>query len=494
MNTTTANTRPNILLIVTDQQRGDCLSLAGHPVLRTPNLDFIGASGTRFRRAYSEVPSCIPARHVLMSGMAPDQVGMLGFYYRSERCPWDPQATLAGELREAGYETRMIGKLHLQPQRRRYGFDAIELADGLGGGNNDYVDWLRGQGVIPDREPGALGMGSCSWLAKPHHLPEEQTNPAWAVTRAIDFLKKRDPSAPFFLNLSIFSPHPPLAPSREYFDHYRQLDLPTPVIGAWVEPFDGPGHGLNPEGGEQRVDLDPLTMHRCRAGYYGLIHELDAQIGRLLNFLGRRGLENTFILFTSDHGEMLGDHHLFGKCEPFEASANVPFLVRFPGPGQEERPSAYPRGIVCDRPVGLQDVMPTLLDAAGLPTPTACTGRSVLPFLRGETPEWRSALHGEHSGYRRYEEGFHFLVDQRWKYIWRSQTDQELLFDLANDPGELHDCSAERDMEPWRRRLADQLARRPEGFSEDGHLIPGRPHRAFVPGKGPEVAWGDVGR
>ena len=487
-------TQPNILLIVTDQQRGDCLSLAGHPVLRTPNLDFIGASGARFGRAYSEVPSCIPARHVLMSGQAPDAVGMIGFYYRNERCPWNPPATMAGELRKAGYETRMIGKLHLQPRRRRYGFDAMELADGMSGEDNDYVDWLRDRGVTPDCEPGALGMGSCSWLAKPHHLPEKQTYSAWAVTRAIDFLKKRDPSTPFFLNLSLFPPHPPLAPSQAYFDHYHRLELPVPVIGDWVQPFDGPVNGLNPEGGEQRVNLDALTMHRCRTGYYGLIHELDAQLGRLLNFLGRQGLENTFILFVSDHGEMLGDHHLFGKCEPFESSARVPFLARAPGSGHRELSGQYPRGIVCEHPVGLQDVMPTLLDVAGVPVPESCSGRSLLPFLRGETPVWRDVLHGEHSGYRKYEEGFHYLVSERWKYIWRSQTGQELLFDLTEDPQELHDCSEEQDLERWRARLAEQLAWRPEGFSDGGRLIQGRPHRTFVPGKGPDVEWGDVGR
>ena len=472
----------NIVLITTDQQRGDCLSLAGHPVLRTPNLDHLGASGTRFRRAYTEVPSCIPARHVLMSGQAPDEVGMIGFYYRDESCPWDPPATLASELRNAGYETRMIGKLHLQPQRRRYGFDAMELADGLGGAQNDYVDWLRAQGVPPDREPAALGMGSCSWLAKAHHLPESQTYSAWAVTRALEFLGKRDPSTPFFLNLSLFSPHPPLAPSAACFDHYMAQELPGPVIGDWVEPFDGPAFGLNPVGGEQRVDLDELTMHRCRAGYYGLIHELDAQLGRLLGALGRR--DDTLILFTSDHGEMLGDHHLFGKCEPFESSANVPFLVRAPG---------APDGLTCDQPVGLQDVMPTLLDAAGVRIPDSCTGRSVLPLVRGEAPAWRDALHGEHNGYREYEEGFHYLVDDRWKYIWRSQTGQELLFDLVADPRELHDCSGEQDLAPWRRRLAQQLAWRPEGFSDGERLIAGRPHNVFVPGKGPDVGWGDVG-
>ena len=482
---------PNTLLIITDQQRGDALSLAGHPVLRTPNLDFIGASGTRFRRAYSEVPSCIPARHVLMSGQSPEAVGMLGFYYRNETCLWKPEATLAGCLRDAGYETRMIGKLHLQPQRRRYGFDAMELADGLGG-ESDYIDWLRQRGVPRHREPSALGMGSCSWLAKPHHLPEEHTYPAWVVDRALDFLRKRDPTAPFFLNLSLFSPHPPLAPSATYFEHYNRLDLGQPAIGDWVEPFDGPAHGLNPEGGEQRVDLDPLTMHRCRAGYFGLIHELDAQLGRLLNALGRQ-LENTFILFTADHGEMLGDHHLFGKCEPFEGSANVPFLLRLPGPARK-LPGDGPKGAICDRPVGLQDVMPTLLDAAGVDVPAACTGGSVLPLARGESVGWRDVLHGEHSGYRAYEEGFHYLVDERWKYIWRSQTGQELLFDLVEDPREQRDRSADTDIAPWRRHLAECLAHRPEGFSDGEHLIAGRPHKAFVPGKGPDIDWGDVGR
>jgi arylsulfatase len=492
-----STSRPNILLIVTDQQRGDCLSLAGHPVLRTPHLDSIGASGTHFLRAYSEVPSCIAARQVLMSGMAPDAVGMLSFYYRNERCPWNPPTTLAGELHQAGYETRMIGKLHLQPQRRRYGFDTMELADGLTGEVNDYVDWLRAQDVSTDQEPISVAADiKNSWTAKAHRLPEEQTNPAWVVTRAIDFLEKRDPTCPFFLNLSIFSPHPPLIPSQEHFDHFRKQSLPGPVIGDWVEPLDEDEltRTTKSKVGEPRAELDAATMQQCRAGYFGLIRELDSQVGRLLDFLGQNGLDNTFIIFVSDHGEMLGDHHLFDKCEPFEGSANIPFLVRAPGSNRIDMSGPYPRGLVCSQPVGLQDVMPTLLEIAGVAVPKSCTGLSILPLLRGDTQVWRDVLHGEHSGYRRYEEGFHFLVSDRWKYIWRSQTGRELLFDLAEDPQELHDLSREVDMEPWRRRMAKQLEWRPEGFSEEEQLVAGRPHRVFVPGKGPEVMWGDVGR
>jgi len=233
-------------------------------------------------------------------------------------------------------------------------------------------------------------------------------------------------------------------------------------------------------------------MHRCRAGYFGLIHELDAQVGRLLNGLGGQ-LENTLILLTSDHGEMLGDHHLFGKCEPLEGSANVPFLLRLPGPARK-LPGDGAKGQICDQPIGLQDVMPTLLDAAGVEVPAACTGRSLLPLVKGECGDWRDALHGEHSGYRTNEEGFHYLVDERWKYIWRSQTGQELLFDLAEDPRERHDRSHDIDLTPWRRRLVERLAPRPEGFSDGEKLIAGRPHRVFVPGKGPGIAWGDVGR
>jgi len=484
-----ATEQPNILLIVTDQQRGDCLGIAGHPVVQTPNMDYIGASGTVFTRAYSEVPSCIPARHVLMSGQGPEETGMTGFCYRNDTCPWDPPATLAGELSAAGYETRLVGKLHLQPQRRRYGFDAMELADGVGGSNNDYADWLREKGVQPLEMPGSLGVGSCSWVGRPYHLPEDRTYAFWAASRAIDFLQKRDPTSPFFLNVSIFEPHPPLIPPAFLYDRYDRLQLPEPRIGDWVEPLPEQTRGLHPQGGEQRLHLDPLTMHYCRAAYYALINNVDLQIGRIISALGRQGLENTYIVLVSDHGEMLGDHHLFGKCEPFEASARVPFLVRPPGPISDELAREFPRGLTCGAPVGLQDVMPTLLDAAGVAIPSSCTGRSVLPFARGERPNWRDCIQGEHSGYRRYEEGFHYLVNETHKYVWRSQTGEELLFDLSADPDECRDLSRQQDLAPWRRRLAEALAARPEGFSNGRELIPGQPHRVFIPGKGPLLEW-----
>jgi arylsulfatase A-like enzyme len=145
----------------------------------------------------------------------------------------------------------------------------------------------------------------------------------------------------------------------------------------------------------------------------------------------------------------------------------------------------YPREVVCDHPVGLQDVMPTLLEAAGAPIPDSVTGRSVLPLMRAESPSWRELLHGEHAGQYLNDDGVHWLVGSERKYIWYSQTGQELLFDVVSDPNELHDLSAHEDLVPWRGRMAQVLAGRPEGFSDGKNLSVGRPHEKFVPGKGP---------
>jgi arylsulfatase A-like enzyme len=220
-------------------------------------------------------------------------------------------------------------------------------------------------------------------------------------------------------------------------------------------------------------------MRRCRAGYYGLINHIDDQLGRLL----RRELkQNTVIVYTADHGEMLGDHHRFRKTYAYEGSARVPFLVHAP-------PSmGLPRHVVCDAPVGLQDVLPTLLDVAGVPIPEDVTGRSVLPLVRGQSAVeagWRDALHGEHAAHYEPDDAMHYLVDGQHKYLWYSQTGQEQLFDLDHDPQELHDLArtadAEERLRPWRHRLIAVLRGRPEGFTDGDRLIPGRPHEKLVP-------------
>ncbi len=475
----TAERRPNLLLILADQWRGDCLGIEGHPVLSTPNLDHLGASGAHFRRAYSECPSCIPARRTIFSGQSPEAHGMVGM---KGNVPWDIRCTLPSELAAAGYQTEMVGKLHLFPRRKLYGFHHIRLSEGTNRGDqdNDYVSWLRDGGAVPLEMGVGHGVSQNGWVGRPSHLPETKTHSFWCVSQAMDFLARRDPTTPFFLNVSFIEPHPPLTPPQFYYDRYMGLDLPDPVIGDWA-PDIPQTKGQNPDA--WYINLDSESMRRCRAAYYGLMNHVDDQIARLLDYMRVNGLlADTMILFTSDHGEMLGDHHHFRKTFPYEGSAHIPFLLHAP------RWMGLRSGVSNAAPVGLQDVMPTLLDAAGIPKPDTVTGHSVLPLLRADSNgEWRDAIHGEHAGIYQYDLGVHYLVSERYKYVWWSQTGREQLFDLVSDPTELHDLARTPDavslLTPWRRRLIQQLLPRPEGFTDGTRLIPGRPHNQMVPNR-----------
>ena len=466
--------RPNIVLITTDQQRGDCIGIDPHApeALQTPNLDWLARSGTHFWRGYSECPSCIPARRSLMSGTAHAANGCVGF----QTGAWNPAHTLAGELTRAGYQTEMIGKLHLHPNDKRYGFEHMRLANATRGEPNDYVEWLQERHGRFDEHPGmAHGVDSNGWIGRPHHLPEEQMHTFWCVDQAMHFLRRRDTTVPFFLNISFIDPHPPLTPPRLYYDRYISRDLPEPAIGDWARRYDGPEKGLNPHAWE--ISLGEHDMHCSRAAYYGMINYIDDQIGRLFQYTG--GLSDCLVIFTSDHGGMLGDHNLFRKTWPYEASARVPFLVRAPTDRE------YPEEVICTSPVGIQDIMPTILDAAGAAIPDTCTGSSLLPILRREETAVRDVLHGEHSGCYEYDHGNHYLTDETHKYVWYTQTGVEHLFDLSTDPHETHDLAREADgeakLEPWRRRLIGFLEGRPEGFTDGERLIAGRPHNHFLP-------------
>ena len=376
-----APSSPNILLITTDQQRGDCLSLAGHPVLETPHMDYLGQSGTFFRRGYSECPICVPARRTLMSGQSPDVHGVL----TNHSAPLEPAHTLAGDLRQAGYQTEMVGKLHLWPSRKRFGFDHLSLANSPRGHDNDYVDWLAqfGAQAPVDRWAMAHGVTVNSYVGRPFHLDESLTHTFWCASEAIAFLSKRDRTVPFFLNVSFYDPHPPQVPPAFCYERYDSMQLPQPVVGDWAPAVPGPTHGEDPEAVKTTglVHLHKQQNHRWRAAYFGAVNYVDYQLGRLVGYMREANLlDETFVLFTSDHGEMLGDHHMIAKSRALEGSAHVPFLCRPP------KAWGLPGGQVVDAPIGLQDVMPTLLDAAGLSIPASCTGRSVLPLMRGELP------------------------------------------------------------------------------------------------------------
>ena len=449
--------RPNLLLILTDHWRGDSLSRLGHPAAETPHLDSLSRGGVTFTRGYTPCPSCIAARRSLMTGMTPYSHGMMGY---QDGKPWEYAHTLAGTLRDAGYQTANIGKTHFHPPRLHLGFEELTISA-------DYEEWLAQQPGI-EVERFAHGVPGNSWLGRPNHLAEHQMEETWFVSRALDFLRKRDPERPFFLCLSFNGPHPPWCPPQVYYDQFIDRQLPSPAVGDWAQR-----HAEEPEYPPDinawRGKLPKHVVHRARAAYFAYLAFLDAQIGRFVERMNRGGLlSRTLTAFTSDHGEMLGDHHLWRKTYAYEPSARVPFIVKPPVLMESQR------NVEVSQVVGWEDLMPTFLEAAGTPIPETVEGRSLWPLLRGDTVEWREYYHGEHSPCYERANACQFLTDGHAKYVWNPSTGEEQLFDLDEDPEECRDLAPDggTELTEWRQRLVRELAGREEGMSDGQRLHP----------------------
>ncbi|MFV0253934.1 MAG: arylsulfatase [Beutenbergiaceae bacterium] len=477
--------RPNVMLICVDQMRGDALSALGHPVVRTPHLDQIAAQGTLFRHAYSATPTCVPARVALLTGQSQERHGRTGY---RDGVPFQQAhpVTLPGVLGAAGYQTKAIGKMHVFPERARCGFDDVLLHDGFlhyarrSGARNlsagdDYIAWLRRQpGSTPDAEDFDDGVGCNSMVAAPWNRPEHLHPTNWVASQTIDWLGRRDPTAPFFCYVSFHRPHAPLNPPGWAFEDYLHREPSEPPRGDWITDFED----FRRDDYHQTVfgRLDPVAHHRAVAGYYGLISHIDLQINRILEALSDYELlDDTAILFVSDHGDMMGDHDMYRKSVGFEGSARVPFIVR---PAPRFTPDA-PQGQVVDEVTELRDVMPTVLAMAGVEIPDSVDGLSVAGHAAGTPPPgWRTEIHGEHV---HFSQSMQWVTDGKRKYLWASEKGLEQFFDLEADPKELRNLIDDPDradeIEGWRQRLIAYLNGREEGFVAGGELVTGRPVR-----------------
>jgi arylsulfatase A-like enzyme len=465
--------RPNVVFVFADQHRGDCIGADpaalqagdGTPLAHTPNINQWAGEGALFSRAYTPTPSCIPARRCLWTGQTPATNGCPNWTTEE----WDFETTLPGELGDAGYHTWLVGKSHALPGRNHFGFQGMDLHTAGG----DYEEWLSAQ-----RNGGSEfdhGLGPNSWDARPNHLTERQHPTTWTTDRAIDFVERRDPTRPFFLTVSYHRPHQPFDALPAYWNLYRDREIPPPDVGDWARDLYDEKLPDQAPTDAWCADLPAWLVERARIGYCGNITHLDHQLNRLISALSTAGeLSNTWFLYTADHGEMLGDHNLWRKTYAYEGSARVPLVVR-PPPAVD-----LPRGQVVDRPVGLEDVMPTLLTAAEVDVPHTVEGRDLTRLLADpDRADWRSVYHGEHGPIYDVENACQWLVDETQKYVWNPVTGDELLFDLEEDPRERENLAAESGAEerldPWRDRLAEELAGRPEGFVRDGELTPGDP-------------------
>ena len=464
--------RPNIILIICDQLRGDALSCSGNPTIDTPNIDYLASRGTRFRHAYSAVPSCLPARATLWSGQHQWHTGVLGMGRGQGPTPNDFPHTLPGELAAAGYRTHLVGKGHFSPHRASMGFQSQELDESgrtlITGFPDEYRTWFARHAprhITPDDH----GVYWNSWHARPWHTDESLHPTAWTMNRALDFLRTRTPEQPFFLNISFARPHSPYVPPRVYWERYHEAETPAPSIGDWCAMHDDPLTAADPNA--WRGHMTPRQIHRARAGYYGEVSFIDTQIGRLLNYMSRfdrEALRNTWFVFTSDHGDMLGDHYLWRKTYAYEGSAHIPLIVSPPLTG------ARAKTAVADQVVELRDIMPSLLEAADVPIPATVDGSSVLPIVNGASPSWRTHIHGEHCWCYSHEQEMHYVTDGLRKFVWLPRVGVEQFFNLEDDPGEsvnrVDNPDARAEVEHWRNVLIAELAARDCGWVVNGAL------------------------
>ena len=283
----------------------------------------------------------------------------------------------------------------------------------------------------------------------------------------MDFLRAHDEDRPFFLNISFVRPHSPYTPPQSYFDMYWQDETPAPYVGEWSAMHDDPATAVDPDA--WRGKMTPRQIHRARSGYYGDVSFIDTQIGRLLNMFRRNMREmyqNTWFVFVSDHGDMLGDHNMWRKTYAYEGSARIPFVV-VPPAGQ-----GRPSRAVADEVVRLSDVMPTLLAGAGLSVPGTVDGRDLRPLMDAPADDWRAYIHGEHCRCYSPEQEMQYVTDGRRKFIWLPRIDREQFFDLEQDPGEvddlIEDASRREEIETWRGYLVQELSKRDCGWVRDG--------------------------
>lgn len=477
--------RPNIMLLMTDQHRGDCIGAAGNEMIRTPNLDRLANEGAFFRCAYTSVPSCTPARAGLLTGLSPWHHGMLGY----GRVAPDYPREMPAMLRDAGYYTIGIGKMHFHPQRALHGYLRTILDESSREETpefrSDYNAWFFS--MMPAGDPEATGIGWNDYRGAAYVLPEKLHPTRWTADTAINFLETYNEDKPFFLKVSWERPHSPYDPPERFMKMYEDAPVPARSLGDWAARYKENSDPSNYNA--WHGDFGEEQARQSRRAYYGSVSFIDEQIGRVLDALEKRGwLDNTLILFTADHGDMLGDHYLWRKTYAFEGSAHIPMLIRWPKSMSERR------GQTIEQPVELRDVLPTFMDAAGVQyDPQHFDGASLLDLVRGNTANWRPWIDFEHSQAYPGTGWWTALTDGRIKYVFYGSDGSELLFDLQADPGELHNLAGDpdhrSDLQTWRDRMARHLAERGEPYVKEGELVAPRPNILYGPNyPAPEIS------
>lgn len=424
---------PNIILITGDHLRWDHVAANGNPHIITPNLDRLIREGATFRSTYTVGVACTPNRASLMTGRYPNAHGLIS---NGIMMP-DDEVTLTHVLRDAGYYTGQMGKLHFMPHKDRdhrepykpYGFHQMRLSDEPGPYDDAFGRWLWAQGTDVREKarvdmPGSVGRRENSYYV--FEGTDDTTHASWVATETITFIEgtlRRRPGRSFFVHAGFYAPHPPLNPPQSALDLYSGRALPPRRYADGELDHLPPRFAAGMKGFLSRPEAE---WDAYRRHFYAMVTHLDQNIGRIMKAVEESGeWDRTVWVVTSDHGDYLGDHNISSKSDrPYDGAMRIPLIFRGPG---------IPESVATDELVEIVDVMPTLLDMLGLDLPKGNQGMSLLPVIQGG--EGRDAIYmqGVRNKTIRSKEAMYSIYENG----------EEILFDLTKDPHQLRNLSGE---------------------------------------------------
>ena len=458
--------RPNILWICSDQQRSDTIGAMGNPFIDTPVLDKLCGEGTGFKNCYAQSPMCTPSRAAMLTGRYCSSYHV--FRNGNDKFP-ESEILVTKLLANDGYTCGLVGKLHLstlargreKPPDDGFSFRLSSHSPLPAKPEfNDYAKWLRDEKKVDLKEiygqmEVPVGKG----------IPEEYHQTTWCAEKAMAFIEDNQDKT-WLLRVDPFDPHPPMDPPKEYMDKYMARETHKPFFGPddivhqelfeaidqqspvardydaiGGEPDDDPEYKKMAQGLKASYPPKNVNLKKMVACYYGMIDLIDKQVGRILQKLEDLGLrENTMVIFTSDHGDLLGDHGLLYKgCRFFESLIHIPLIISWPG--------TYQKGVKAAGLVEQVDLAPTILEAAGMDVPYPMQGKSLHAMLKGDAPADRHKpfVISEYNSISpppfikpKQSHGFMYF-DGRYKVILYEDFPRGEIYDLEEDPNEGND-------------------------------------------------------
>jgi len=454
---------PNILWVCSDMQRYDTIEGLNNDSIRTPNLRKLMSESVTFNHAYVQNPVCSPSRASFLTGRYPHTTGLRALGQRIR-----PDEKLVTKiLSDAGYTCGLSGKLHLSPtfggrleDRIDDGYSVFSWSHDIGDtwpGQNMWRVWLNEIGVKWPTPP--KGREALAWGVP---MGPKYMQTAWCVDRAIQFLHGQRQFGPWLMSVNIYQPHSPYWPAEEYMDHYRASDIPSPKYKEGElksKPiYQQIDHGGSQAGRElSYAATSDLEHRRMKAGYYAMIEQVDADLGRLLKALEASGqMEDTIVIYCSDHGEMLGDHGIFLKGAYFyDPAIRVPLIMRWPG--------KYKAGLKSDAMVEFVDLAPTLMEAAGLPVPVGMQGRSLTDVLTGKSTKHRDSIYCEFFDSLALYDPPPMALSVRteeYKLSYYQNLGVGELYDMQKDPDEVRNLWDESSARATRAMMMEKLMAR----------------------------------